>query len=347
MTTKNITPNNSGFISDAIQWLKGIFMFGKRDRINTRPFWSMVNKEMTDLIRSWRFIILIGIIFLTCFGSLYSSLSTISDAASKAKDDGFFFLLLFSLSDGSLPSFFVFIGFLGPLLGISLGFDAINSEHNKGTMSRLLAQPIPRDFVLNSKFVAGIAVISVSFFTLSFLMIGAGLIALGTPPTAEEFIRIIAYTLLSIVYVSFWLNLSIFFSVKFKQAATSALMGIASWLFFTVFYPLIVNVVLKGMQPSQYAHSSVVYAYEKLKFGLNQFIPNELFSEITSSLLMPSVRSLGPLTIQQIKGSIPGPLPVGQSVLIVWPQLTGLIALTMVCFILSYVIFMRREIRSR
>ena len=156
-----------------------------------------------------------------------------------------------------------------------------------------------------------------------------------------------SYTLLSIIYVSFWLNLSIFFSVKFKQAATSALMGIAVWLFFTVFYPLIVNVLLKGMQQSQYAHPRAVYAYEKLKFGLNQFIPNELFSEITSALLMPSVRSLGPLTMQQLEGSIPGPLPVGQSLLIVWPQLTGLIALTLVCFILSYVIFMRREIRSR
>jgi ABC-2 type transport system permease protein len=348
MTTKKITSNISGFkFPDALKWLKELFFFNDREKISTRPFWSMVNKEMTDLIRSWRFLILMGIVFLTCFGSLYSSSSGISDAASKANDDGFFFLLLFTLSDGSLPSFFVFIGFLGPLLGISLGFDAVNSEHNKGTLSRLLAQPIPRDFVLNSKFVAGIAVISLSFFTLSFLMIGAGLISLGTPPTTEEFIRIISYTLLSIIYVSFWLNLSIFFSVKFKQAATSTLMGIAVWLFFTVFYPLIVNVLLKGMQPSQYAHPRALYAYEKLKFGLNQFIPNELFSEITSALLMPSVRSLGPLTMQQLEGSIPGPLPVGQSLLIVWPQLTGLIALTLVCFILSYVIFMRREIRSR
>jgi ABC-2 type transport system permease protein len=62
---------------------------------------------------------------------------------------------------------------------------------------------------------------------------------------------------------------------------------------------------------------------------------------------MPSVRSLGPLTMEQIVGTIPGPLPLGQSLLLVWPQITGLIAATILCFVLSYISFMRREIRSR
>lgn len=52
-------------------------------------------------------------------------------------------------------------------------------------------------------------------------------------------------------------------SVKFRQAATSVFSGIAVWLFFTVFYPLIVNTVLKGFEPSQYALPGTVYIYEK------------------------------------------------------------------------------------
>lgn len=311
-------------------------------------FRSIVQKEITDHIRSWRFIILLIIVFLTCLGSMYTSLSSFSDVIEKSSnDDDFFFLKLFTQSDGTLPPFFVFIGFLGPLLGISFGFDAINSEQSKGTLSRLMAQPIPRDYVLNAKFVAGIIVLAIMFFTLSFLVLGAGLIAIGIPPTVEEFLRVMFYTLLSVIYVSFWLNLSILFSVKFKQSATSALSGIAVWLFFSVFYPLIVNIVLKGFQPSKFASPRTVYFYEKLKFGLNQIMPNELFSEITSTLLMPNVRSLGPLTTQQIQGTIPGALPLGQSLMVVWPQLTGLIALTLLCFILSYISFMKREIRSR
>ena len=78
-----------------------------------------------------------------------------------------------------------------------------------------------------------------------------------------------------------------------------------------------------------------------------RFAPSELFNEATMTLLMPSVRSLGPLTMEQVHGAIPSPLPLGQSFLVVWPQLTGLIAATVVCFALSYVSFMRKEVRSR
>lgn len=75
--------------------------------------------------------------------------------------------------------------------------------------------------------------------------------------------------------------------------------------------------------------------------------PCELFNQATSVLLMPNIRSLGPLMTEQVEGAIPSPLPLGQSLLVIWPQLTGLIAVTIVCFSLSYVIFMRREIRPR
>jgi ABC-2 type transport system permease protein len=64
-------------------------------------------------------------------------------------------------------------------------------------------------------------------------------------------------------------------------------------------------------------------------------------------MLTPSVRSLGPLTMEQVYGAIPSPLPLGQSLLLIWPHVTGLIAATAVCFGLAYVLFMRQEIRSR
>jgi ABC-2 type transport system permease protein len=312
------------------------------------PFRIMVYKEISDHVRSWRFIILIAIIALTCLGSMYTALANISKAVKPDDpDNAFFFLKLFTLSDGTMPSFFVFISFLGPLLGIGLGFDAINSEQNKGTLSRILSQPIHRDYLINAKFVAALVVISVMLFALSFLVAGLGLIMIGIPPTAEEFLRIVAFVLLSIIYVAFWLNLSILFSVWFRQPATSALASIAVWLFFTVFSVLIISLISKAIAPSDTATPQQVLHYEHLRLNLLRLLPNELFSEATTTLLMPSVRSLGPLTMEQVYGTIPGPLPLGQSLLLVWPQVTGLIAASILCFVLSYVLFMRREIRPR
>lgn len=312
------------------------------------PFWVMVQKEISDHVTSWRFIILIGIIALTCMGSLYTAVTNIGNAVKPNDPAGtFFFLKLFTISDGTMPSFFVFVSFLGPLLGISLGFDSINSEHSKGTLSRILSHPIPRDYIINAKFTGALIVVSVMFFALSFLVLGIGLIVIGIPPTAEEFVRIVLFTIHSIIYVAFWLNLSILFSVRFKQGATSALAGIAVWLFFTIFYRIIVNLITKVVEPSKLASPRQIYMHEKLKFGLKQIMPNELFNEATNILLVPSVRSLGPLTMEQIQGAIPGPLPLGQSILLIWPQVTGLIAATVICFVLSYIVFMRREVRSR
>lgn len=315
---------------------------------HSSPFWVIVRKEIADYMRSWKAIILIIIIALTCMGSLYTALSNIGDAVKQGQtDDAFLFLKLFTVSDGTLPSFAVFIGFLGPLLGIAMGFDAINTEQNKGTLSRLLSQPIYRDYVINAKWIAALLVIGAMLFSLGFLVMGFGLIFIGIPPTAEEFLRVVLFLLMAMVYIAFWLNLSLFFSVKSKQPATSALAGISVWLFFSVFYNIILNVIGKAIGPSPMAMPDQVIRYQRVMLNLLRFSPGELFDEITMTMLMPSVRSLGPLSFEQLDGAIPSPLSLGQSLLVVWPQLTGLIAITLLFFMLAYLSFMRKEVRSR
>lgn len=312
------------------------------------PFWVIVHKEIADHVHSLRFIILISIIALTCMGALYTALTNIGAAIKPDDPDGsFLFLKLFTVSDGTLPSFVLFINFLGPLLGIALGFDAVNSEQNKGTLSRMLAQPIHRDCIINAKFVAALIIIGALLFALGLLVMGCGLIAIGIPPTPEEFWRIILFIITGIFYVAFWLNISILFSLCFRQAATSALASVAVWLFFSVFYAMIVNVVAKALSPSGMVSVYHQISYQKFILGLMRLAPSELFNEATTTLLMPSIRSLGPLTMEQLQGAIPSPLPLGESIMIVWSQLTGLIAATVVCFAISYIVFMRREVRSR
>jgi ABC-2 type transport system permease protein len=48
----------------------------------------------------------------------------------------------------------------------------------------------------------------------------------------------------------------------------------------------------------------------------------------------------------QLDRAIKTPLPLGQSVLVIWPQLTGLIAATILLFAFCYVLFQRQEIRA-
>jgi ABC-2 type transport system permease protein len=40
------------------------------------------------------------------------------------------------------------------------------------------------------------------------------------------------------------------------------------------------------------------------------------------------------------------PLPFAESVLIAWPQMVGMIATSIVLFVIGYVIFQRQEVRA-
>jgi ABC-2 type transport system permease protein len=106
--------------------------------------------------------------------------------------------------------------------------------------------------------------------------------------------------------------------------------------------------VARAMAPATgiMADPDVTFRYQHTVLNFLRFAPSQLFSDATTTLLMPTIRSLGPLTMEQVSGAIPNPLPLGESIFIVWPQLTGLIAATILCFALSYFSFMRKEIRS-
>jgi ABC-2 type transport system permease protein len=109
-------------------------------------------KELSDNISSVRMLVLELLIVLTALAALYSAIDNLRQTTAE---DPFLLLRLFTLSHDPLPSFVAILGFLIPLMAIGLGFDSVNSEHNRRTLSRILAQPIYRDALLMGKFLAG------------------------------------------------------------------------------------------------------------------------------------------------------------------------------------------------
>ena len=80
---------------------------------------------------------------------------------------------------------------------------------------------------------------------------------------------------------------------------------------------------------------------------LTRISPNTLYTEVILAMLNPAVRSLGLILPIQLHGAILGaPLPLGQSVTLIWPHMTGLFAAMILLFALGYVLFQRQEIRA-
>ncbi len=322
----------------------------KMDKSGNSSFSVIMRKEVADIVHSWRFVVLLLLMVLTFFGAMYGSLSNISSAVNDAREHHthlYMYLKLLTTTDGTLPPFHVFISFLGPLLGICLGFDAMNAEQNNGTLIRLMAQPIYRDNVLLAKFTSSLLVIGALFLSLALLMMGGGLLITGVRMEAQEFLRIIFFVLISTIYVAFWIALSMLLSIKFRQTAASALTAIGIWMFFTIFYPMVVNLIVKAFMPDPaFLSTAQVISYNHIIIMLRGLSPGQTYSDGVITLLMPSVRSLGPLSMQQMAGAIPSPLSLRESLMVVWPQVTGLVAATLFCFALSYYLFMRKEVRT-
>src|ERR1700741_1747244 len=130
-------------------------------------------KELSDNLSSARMFVLEWLIVLTALAALYGAIDSLRQ---NTAEDPFLLLRLFTVARAPLPSFVAILGFLIPLMAIGLGFDAVNGEHNRRTLSRILAQPIYRDALLIGKYLAGLATLTISLAALWLMVIGLGLL---------------------------------------------------------------------------------------------------------------------------------------------------------------------------
>lgn len=306
--------------------------------------WAVVGKEMADHLSSVRMQILEALILLTAIGVVYAVMQSVRQTVSQ---DQFVFLRLFTTARDPFPAFVGFLSFLAPLIAIAISFDAINGEFSRRTMSRVLAQPIYRDALLFGKFLAGLFTLSLVLTAIWLLIMGMGILGLGLPPSGEEVARSLIFLVATIFYGGIWLALGMVFSIIFRQPATAALAGLAVWLFFTIFWSMITSLAARTISPVTNGLPEEILRQLQVEQAISRISPNTLYVEATLGILNPAVRSFGILLPSQLEGAIVGaPLPFIQSVLLMWPQLTGLIAATILLFALAYVLFQRQEIRA-
>ena len=308
-------------------------------------------KELSDHLTGARMLVLEGLVVVTGIVAVYGAIQQVTGAPAE---DRFVFLRLFTQSREPLPSFVFLISLLVPLLAIGLGFDLVNGEHNRRTLSRILSHPIYRDALLFGKFLAGLATITIGMVALWLLVIGLGIFKLGLPPSGEEIARSAVLLVVSIVYGGVWLALALLFSIVFRSPATAALVTLGAWLFLMILWPLLSPMLADAFSAPQGLNpTDDVLNVLGTRQAILRLSPNALFLEIVSIVLDPSMRSTQQSTLASFglalleRGAIPGaPLPFLQSVLIVWGQIVGLIAGTILLFVAGYVVFQRQEVRA-
>jgi ABC-2 type transport system permease protein len=309
---------------------------------------TVMLKELADHFDSPRMLLLALLMVLAAAVPFYSAVDQLRTTTSE---DPFLLLKLFN-PGGQTLSVVAILGFVIPVMAIGLGFDAVNGEHNRRTLSRILAQPIYRDALLAGKFLAGIVILAVNLMCLWLLVAGFGVFFLGVPPSGDEFARALVFYFISVAYAGAWLAMAMLFSVLFRSPATAALLALGVWLFMTLLWPMIAPFIAALVSPPDIRYTLLgildpqTAAWQQ---GLSRISPYLLFEEATRTILTPTTPSLGPVLdqIRALRGEVVGAaLPLRESLAIAWPEAVGLIAGAIVLFVATYVVFQRQEVRA-
>jgi ABC-2 type transport system permease protein len=329
---------------------------------------AVCRKELSDHLGSRRFLLLFGLILALSLLSAYQGAQFVRDNPSSVFIDVFSGNMGYSLAQ--------ILFYFGPIIGLSLGFDAINREKTHGSLSVLLSQPIFRDSIINGKFLAGIGVLSLVAVSTIGITSGVAIPLIGYGPGAEEAVRIVIFALVTILYLSGWMAMGLLFSTLTKKTTTSMLMSVSVWVFSVTIITIISLLLSNALVPVQFPRGDIVYVSEgtnstssmpsspfnqsamdeymkqtqlreTLRTTINRISPATLYNEAIDVILAnpypPDVPSDGgtfPITI------VPDGFGENTDMLTVWPQLTVLAVFSVVCFAASYMLFLRQEIRS-
>jgi ABC-2 type transport system permease protein len=309
---------------------------------------TITTKELRDQFGSRRFLILFGLVLTLSSLAAYQGV----DYIRNNTDAGFVYI--FSGTRLSY-SFIQIMVFFGPLLGLSLGFDAINKERTNGTLSILLGQPIYRDNVINAKFISGaIAIISIVAGTIT-IMCGITIPMLGYGPSLDEVTRIIALTGLTIIYLLLWLALGTLYSVIAKRTSTSILASIATWMLFSivvsimasfiagVIVPVSTESIRGGVGQGLKVSEEVLAAMQDqnaLRTSIEMISPTTLYETTASSILGVITPGIG-LGAQGFERTI----SLAEALAGNWASIAALTVGLVICFVASYMMFLRTEIR--
>ncbi|PVX23629.1 MAG: hypothetical protein CW691_10115 [Candidatus Bathyarchaeum sp.] len=326
--------------------------------------WMVVcRKELADNLGSKRFLLLFGLIIALALLSAYQGAESIRESGSS----GQLFINIFSGSYGGGGSFLYMMYLFGAIIGLSLSFDAINRERTEGSLSVLLSQPIFRDSIINGKFLAGISALSLVAVSTVGIMSGVAIPILGFGPGPDEIVRIVLFTLITILYLAVWYAIGLFFSTVTRKTTTSMLMSISVWVMSILVISIIASLVANALYPTQmptgmftisedgsYSQNELmmteyrerIQANSELRQMIQRISPSTLYQEAASSITTVSGIFISGPTIVSYGSSSSYYSGAEQDMLSSWPQITVLAVILIVCFAASYMLFLRQEIRA-
>ncbi len=202
--------------------------------LNWKSMWAIIQKEILDSVRN-KWVIAITIIFVllallvSYFGSTASA-STGEEVGFRGFDLTIFLILAVS-------------EFLIPIIALMLGYGAIVSEKEKGSLDLLVSMPISRTQIFVAKFLGLSMVLFISIFA------GFGLagIVIATFAGSAQWTIYLSFIAASALVGLVFLSLAMLLSTVMKRRSTAMGGAVLLWFLFIWIYTIILYGVAAAM----------------------------------------------------------------------------------------------------
>ena len=333
---------------------------------------AIAEKEFRDYLTSRRFLIIFGFLLAVVLLSLVQVKMgmeswTTEGEAPKVYD------VMWGIS--------FYLGFVGAIFAISLGFDAITREYEGRTLKVLMGHPVFRDQVILGKLLGGAITIGLSVAVTALLTVGT-LLWIGV--SIEDYSRIAVYFLLVYLYLLVFFTMAVAFSTHSKSSGNALMYSLVMFLaLMTVLSPLasIIAHELAGPQPEmpeeikalqekmanggnvsyeeiqkyqrlmdEYQNKSEEWfrKYWKIQDYIQTLSPEIEFTEITHYVLNPYAKKSSddemPYTFAK-SGEEQEKYSLGESLSFVKKELAVMVAYLILWSVVAYLGFVRAEIR--
>lgn len=198
-----------------------------------KPELIVAGKEFRDHLTSKRFMIIFAILMLLSILSISGGLSQYDQSLQDYKQNTAQNQQSGILTSISMPSvLYVFTSMnqylvlIAAALSVAMGFDLISKEKEEGSLKSLLSHPVYRDSVINGKLIGALAVLTVVMCAM-FLITIAVMLFYGIVPGLDDLLRIGAYFVMALIYCGIFFAIATMASTISQTSAMSVLYTMA------------------------------------------------------------------------------------------------------------------------
>lgn len=220
--------------------------------MNVRSVMTLTQRELLDALRNKWFLVYSAAFVVLCLGLAMM----IVNSAGYTGISGF---------GRTAAGLINLVLFLAPLMGLTLGAQALSAEREQGTLAYLLAQPVSLSEIFIAKFM-GLAIAIGGSIIIGFSLSSLAIVSWSGGTGVEVFLRLLPLTLLLA-----WSTLAIGFVISSRsdKTVTALGIGVVMWIGLVLLgdLGLMGTSVVMGMSPEFLLGLTIINPLEAFRVG--------------------------------------------------------------------------------